>query len=596
GIAVGIAYGIAVGIAYGIAVGIAFGIAYGIAVGIAFGIAAITGLLRLYYFPLQLFFILPKAKGKFYRYHPVAWDDLCSVPFPKLAELLVSYAAVDPKAGNAEIERLITEYPSQRSAALRAKTILLIRQTAAAVDLSNLDRYSAQLPEGKKGFLSQTQTLHQLVHEISQLQIRLDTIQRPILREPVARVLRTEIENFQHRIAGFYEPLASEFRKASKQWLRLATEQLQLAESIVLKEPNPQIFRAGDLLNIEQEAFVPRYNIFSEIEQQIMLSTGCPGLVLYGRRRMGKSTILNSLYRFLPGNVIPTVLSMQNPEAFTSLSDFIQSIHSKLQIALPELKTAGNSPGNLAAFYRLLSDCDSVLQEQNKRLLLALDEYENMDMKIGAEIFPEDLLATLRESIQTHRCITWIFTGSHEITELSHAPWTSYLVSARTIEVPIFTAEETRLLLTEPMKYSSLWQKDAGNRPTFDPEFWGEGGIQRIHGQAGGWPYLVQLIAETIIDLINDEEKQQVDGELFERALDRAIVRGHTMLYELMHRESHFPGEWEYLSAFRAQEKQAPPDDETVNLSLRRRLLVVEENGEWSLRVPLMARWLKKRG
>ena len=103
-----------------------------------------------------------------------------------------------------------------------------------------------------------------------------------------------------------------------------------------------------------------------------------------------------------------------------------------------------------------MSVYDHFLRNEDKRLLIAFDEYENIDMKIGQGVFSEDLLATIRESIQVHRNITWIFAGAHEINELLNAPWSSYLVSARTIEVPMFTLSETRLLLTEPLKYSNL--------------------------------------------------------------------------------------------------------------------------------------------
>ncbi|MCH8295499.1 hypothetical protein IH992_30830, partial [Candidatus Poribacteria bacterium] len=72
--------------------------------------------------------------------------------------------------------------------------------------------------------------------------------------------------------------------------------------------------------------------------------------------------------------------------------------------------------------------------------------------------------------------------------------------------------------------------------------------------------------------------------------------RGHNVFHLLMYRESTIPGEWEYLSAFRHHTMQPPPEDEAVNRSLRRRLLVEEENGEWRLRVPLMERWLRERG
>jgi hypothetical protein len=124
----------------------------------------------------------------------------------------------------------------------------------------------------------------------------------------------------------------------------------------------------------------------------------------------------------------------------------------------------------------------------------------------------------------------WMFAGSHEITELPHATWTSYLVSARTVEVPFFTPAETCLLLTEPLKYSSLWLTVARQRPSFAAEFWGEGGIERIHIGAGGWPPLVQLIAETTVDLMNNEGARQLDETLLEQVLDRAIIRGHNVL------------------------------------------------------------------
>ena len=41
---------------------------------------------------------------------------------------------------------------------------------------------------------------------------------------------------------------------------------------------------------------------------------------------------------------------------------------------------------------------------------------------------------------------------------------------------------------------------------------------------------------------------------------------------------------------------QDPPTDEALYTSLRRRLLVVDDGGQWRLRVPLMHRWLRQRG
>ncbi len=47
-------------------------------------------LLRAYYYPwhLMLLFFAPTAKG--YRWHPVAWDDMCSLPFVGLNRFLLA--------------------------------------------------------------------------------------------------------------------------------------------------------------------------------------------------------------------------------------------------------------------------------------------------------------------------------------------------------------------------------------------------------------------------------------------------------------------------------------------------------------------------
>ena len=140
-----------------------------------------------------------------------------------------------------------------------------------------------------------------------------------------------------------------------------------------------------------------------------------------------------------------------------------------------------------------------------------------------------------------------------------------------------------------------MWPSGDPNRPRFDASFWDDGGIDRIHAQAAGWPHLVQLIAETAVDLVNDSTDDRVTPDLMDRALDKAIVRGDAVLRLLMQTESQLPGEWEYLLGFRRRDTQPPPEDEAIYTSLRRRLLVQEDGDQWKLRVPLMLRWLRQR-
>jgi len=346
--------------------------------------------------------------------------------------LLLTYAEHAPQAAETEIERLINDYPSQRMPALRARVTLFTREMGRQNDLTRLPLFVNRLPEGDKGFLAQVPQIRAWVNEIAQQQTRLDTIDRPFFREPFAQTLHTEIENFMYRVSGYREPLASEFRAAAQRWLEIAKRQLDDARAVTTKEPTPQVFRAGDPVDRAKEAFVPRNSVFGALERQIMLSTGCPGLVLYGRRRMGKSTILRNIAGFLPSSVRVAVVTMEDVRAFSSIESWSGLLAEEMLKYWPGRDRPQYVPGTLIEFHDFLDQCNQALAAENRRVLVALDEYEYLDRKIGEGVFSYDLLALVRTSIQSHRQLTWVFAGSHDIAELTHAQWSSYLVSART--------------------------------------------------------------------------------------------------------------------------------------------------------------------
>jgi hypothetical protein len=185
--------------------------------------------------------------------------------------------------------------------------------------------------------------------------------------------------------------------------------------------------------------------------------------------------------------VLPVCLSMQDPKAFASLASLISLLITRIREALgtvaPPVPITAEAVG-LAELFDFLGEANRSLEKDHRRLLIGLDEYEMIDDKIGHGVLPQELLDTLRESIQSHRQITWMLVGSHEITDLRHAPWTSYLVSARTIEWPLFSREETTLLLTDPLHHSRFWREKDRQRPRFASAFWSEDGIERIHSRS----------------------------------------------------------------------------------------------------------------
>jgi hypothetical protein len=274
---------------------------------------------------------------------------------------------------------------------------------------------------------------------------------------------------------------------------------------------------------------------------------------------------LRNLFGFLPPQIKVTFVSMQEPRAFSSTETFVAKLFETAAAAVKDESAAIPIPREttLSSLFSYLGAINTSFGKQNSRLLLALDEYENIDVKLGDATFSPDLLPTIRESIQSHRNITWLFSGSNEVTRLKNADWSSYLISARTIEVPLFTPEETTKLLTDPCKHSDLFKDAPENRPLFPQDFWGTvagaPGITSIQHHSGGWPHLVQLIAETVVDEINRTSGRQVTAQLFTGCLDKVIVKGHTVFHQLVRGECESDAEWDYLCGFQQSDTQSPP-------------------------------------
>jgi len=121
--------------------------------------------------------------------------------------------------------------------------------------------------------------------------------------------------------------------------------------------------------------------------------------------------------------------------------------------------------------------------------------------------------------------------------------------------------------------------------------------MERIHDETAGWSHLVQLVAATAVDLCNRQDRDRADAELLDQAVAKALISGDSVLAELMlYRSDEYPQAWDYLAGFRKSARQAPPEDDRLRLVLKRHLLVQEaDGGQWELRVPLMARWLRER-
>lgn len=563
---------------------------------VALGLLTLAMVHRAYLWPLHLVLVWFDL-WRLYRWHPVAWDDVCDLPFPGFADLLIAHTQGAPAAGAAELARLFTA--GQRwPEALRAHTAAVVRAASAETDLTRLPQRLAPLHTAACGDTAHRALLDEWIGQVARHQARLHATEQRPERVRQARLVHAALAALGEKLRALPEPLAQELEAALARWSARAQGEIDaaLAAHARVRARLPRPFRAGDPVDRQREAFVPRDDVHAELRRQIQGDGACPGLLLYGRRRTGKSTILRNLGGYLPPHVRVVEASMQDPRCFTSSATLVQHLSERIGAALSpdgvrcELKSV-----DLLGFSRLLGEVDAALQGE-QRLLLALDELESLDHKLAEGALEIDFLALLRDSLQSHRRVVWLLAGSKGLEELRLTDWSSYLVSARTLTVSMFSEAETHVLLTEPLAHSSLWAADDPNRPRFDVAFWGEHGPASIARETGGWPHLVQLLAECTVDLINDTGAGRVTLPLLQRAVTRAVASGDAVLAQLVEGECRLPGEWDYVRRFRTHEEQPPPEDDAVRRALRRRLLVEEHGDLWRLRVPLMRRWLRERG
>ncbi len=528
-------------------------------------------------------------------WHAAFWDEFQFLHFAGLDDHLVLVSERDLDVGEKAIRYLING--PQRWAALRARVILQARAAGRVRDLAEITPIVAQLPVGDKGYLALIVRLQKMIEPICESQSLWKNAPSFVIQEAYARLLLVEVENFRLQLQGFPEPLTSEFRTAVEHWERVAQRQLQDTRDHLVHEPLPLVFHAGNEIHMDREAFVERKGVLGNLLQDLTAPSSPAGVILYGRRRTGKSSVLWNLDSFLPSREYRTaVVKMDEARAFTSLSHFVPYLAEQIDKTWDDrLKARLNTP-DLPGLSVFLADCDRLLGNDDRQLIIAIDEYEIIDDSIGKRALPEELLITIRHSIQSHRRLAWIFAGSHALAEMRYAKWTSHLISTKTIEVPMFTPSETHALLTDPMKHSPIWPKEDPSRDhvRFTHLWDGPEGVERVHKEAGGWPYLVQAIARRILELLNKAGSHSIDASLWERALDDVVFDNDTILRHIIKNDQTSNNEWKYLLRFRSCDTQPPPDDDEIAESIRRRLLIAEESGAWRLRVPVMERWLRK--
>ncbi|WP_375471375.1 AAA family ATPase [uncultured Nostoc sp.] len=587
---------VAFGVAVGVAVGVPVSVAFGVTIGVGITINSWRPVLSFPFFIVWNYLLNRLEKGRnakspcLLRYHSAFWDELQRLHLPHLDEHLLFVIENNPVEGKAALEYLSTS--PQRWAAQAAQIKLDARSLQGYADVEAIRKAHRSLVTSE--LESEISPLLRIFSRISEdVDAALNQAsaynQRLLLRD-VADELNLQLQNFV-RSSDKY---TVRFYPIIKSWREIVTNYIdELAKITELRQEIDSPYIMGNPIALEQEIFTGRDDIGLRIEQ-LLRDRRRPPLLLYGQRRMGKTSLLNNIGKLLPNSIIPMFIDLQGaPSSASDHAGFLYNLAREMEksakkqgVTLPSLAREVLQSDPFTYFYEWLDKVEQAL-EQNTALL-ALDEFEVLDNAIAKGRFDEqDVLGMLRHLIQHRPRFKILLAGSHTIEEYQR--WASYLINVQVVHISYLKEAEARQLIERPVKDFTL---------RYEPN-----AVERVLQLTRCHPFLVQQLCAEIIVLKNEQDpsiRRLATLADVEAAIPEALQGGGFFFGDIQNNQVDATGQ--AILRFIAVQgegaivsrqtllQQFPDANITFSLLLQRELIEEVDDG-YGFQVELIRRW-----
>ena len=252
---------------------------------------------------------------------------------------------------------------------------------------------------------------------------------------------------------------------------------------------NPYI--AGNPVGGE-EAFIGRADVLRDA-LRVIKSPNENGIVLYGQRRIGKTSVLLELAANLPqqGNYAPVYFDLQDKAAW-SLEKVLRHLAEEIVYKLGISKFGDRNDDFVAGFKKdFLPYVLSRLPEETA-LVLLLDEFDVLDTKgnqAGSAFFPYLRNLMLLET----KWLKFIFVIGRRPEDLSSV-YLSLFKGVNYRHVSLLSQKDTADLVRLSERNDSL--------------NWPDEMVSQVYGLTGGHPFLTQQLCFVIWENIYDDEPE----------------------------------------------------------------------------------------
>ena len=243
---------------------------------------------------------------------------------------------------------------------------------------------------------------------------------------------------------------------------------------------------------IDPNKFIGREDIFSTINDNLEQ----PLILLYGQRRIGKSSVLNQIPNKVAGDNFVFIHCNFEDLGQSSTSEILDliadKIIEKLQInqndelinhLIENIRTDINifSKSFLPEIYKKLGD---------QKLALLFDEFDvvsEIETKVNSSSDSISFLNYIMQLLDKDKKICVIPVVGRHISKLPKL--LSFLKEAPNIEISLLDKSNTEKLITQPAKGVLQYNKET---------------IEKIYGLTSGHPYLTQAVCSAIYNLARD--------------------------------------------------------------------------------------------
>lgn len=531
--------------------------------------------------------------------HAAFWDEKQRLTWPDLDEYLLLLAERQPHLLQDVL--VFLSATAQRPIAQKVQMELTARQFEACPDVLFIAAIHHQTAAGLlEGPLSTILiALHNISRDIEHALRRTTPYQQRLglgmARDKLA-TLQNELLLSRHPHSQRFAPIIAKWQRLLSSHIEAMTIPAQYQQEI----PNPYI--CGMPLSEGQSLlFVGRSEIIERINQMLMQDK-CPPLLLFGQRRMGKTSLLLNLSHFLTSSIIPCFVDCQGLAGYQNseelVPEFVELVRQSAlrfrNVELPAFKGQSSSNGSL---YQMLNQwvaaTEAQLESRQQTLLLAMDEFESLEAIMNADLkLAKIYLGFARHTVQHHPRFKILLAGTHLPEEMPL--WRDFLINARVLKIDYLTRSETLQLIEQPVKPFPL---------TYAPEV-----SQAIYKLTRGHPYLVQSLCFELVMLKNEQplsSRFRVTPQDLELALRNAQT-GNIIFFNDLYHNQLSPLAASMAIALARQglhtcppadgwQKIAPLYDESGLAELLKRDVIEPVNGAYRFQVEFIRRWFAEQ-